>query len=589
GKLDLEILEFDLEDLLSDFASTQAFQAHDKGLEFLYSSDQNVPFLLKGDPGRLRQILTNLAGNAFKFTQEGEIHIHVSLVSTEKDEVLLRFSVKDTGIGIPEDKLGILFEEFTQADSSTTRQFGGTGLGLAISKKLSEMMGGEIGVESQEGKGSKFWFTVRFQIQTGTSRKQKTISSDLRGIRVLIVDDNATGREILRDQVSRWGMRSSESEDGPSAIRALNRAVEDGDPFELALLDMQMPVMDGETLGRMIRSDNRISGTKLIMLTSIDTRSKVSHLEKIGFSESLIKPVRYMELRNTLSRVLSKRHNQERKREKIRTTTSDEASNKNLVGMFSGTGARILLAEDNITNQQVAKSMLKKLGLKVDVASNGQEAVDILKEIPYDLVLMDVQMPVLDGLDATRKIRDPETPVRDHDIIIIAMTAHAMQGDREMCLAAGMTDYITKPITPRSLASILEKYLGTSKPKGDEKKKESEEEDLPIFDEEGFLDRLMGDIDLSKEILTDFFKDIPLRIETLKEAIENEDVQSVLHEAHSIKGAVAIAGGSTVSAVALKIEMRCKENNTSNLEPLMDELQVQFKRYSDVVKERFSL
>jgi PAS domain S-box-containing protein len=515
-KFDLETIDFDLSSLLDDFAAMLAVRAHEKGLELLCAADLNVPTLLRGDPGRLRQILTNLAGNAIKFTQTGEVAIRVSLKEEggkqgvgcgeqgsqsrghgtanisfgsekENETVLLRFSVRDTGIGIPADKICRLFEEFSQVDASTTRKYGGTGLGLAISRQLAELMGGEAGVSSEEGKGSEFWFTVLLGKQAVVEQAESLSPADLRGVRVLIVDDNATNREILTTRLTSYGMRPMEARDGLEAIRDLYQALDDNDPFRCAVIDMQMPGMDGEAVGRAIKVEKRLADTKMVMLTSMGTRGDARRFQEIGFSAYSTKPIQHRELKAVLSQVLTSRDTEPMMqsiatRHTVRETLNHLAG-REMLNLFAGRNARILLAEDNITNQQVALGILKKLGLYADAVANGVEALTALETLPYDLVLMDVQMPVMDGLEATEKIRNKEKImmndefgmmkekepeklaayssliIRHSSIPIIAMTAHAMQGDRELCLAAGMNDYITKPVSPQALVEVLDKWL----------------------------------------------------------------------------------------------------------------------------------
>ncbi len=516
-KFDLETLDFDLSSLLDDFAAMLAVRAHEKGLELLCAADLNVPTLLRGDPGRLRQILTNLAGNAIKFTQTGEVAIRVSLKEgvrnhgvevngedvesrrygtanisfaseKENETVLLRFSVRDTGIGIPADKMYRLFEEFSQVDASTTRKYGGTGLGLAISRQLAELMGGEAGVSSEEGKGSEFWFTALLGKQAVVEQAESLSPADLRGVRVLIVDDNATNREILTTRMASYGMRPMEARDGPEAIHDLYQALDDNDPFRIAVIDMQMPGMDGEAVGRAIKVEKRLAETRMVMLTSMGTRGDARRFQEIGFSAYSTKPIQHRELKAVLSQVLMNCDGTDSMTQSIATRhtareTLNHLAGREMLNLFAGRNVRILLAEDNIINQQVALGILGKLGLYADAVANGVEALTALETLPYDLVLMDVQMPVMDGFEATEKIRnnekimindefgmmkekEPEKLVayssliiRHSPIPIIAMTAHAMQGDRERCLAAGMNDYITKPVSPRSLADVLDKWL----------------------------------------------------------------------------------------------------------------------------------
>jgi signal transduction histidine kinase/CheY-like chemotaxis protein len=472
-KLDLETLDFDLTSLLDDFAATLAARTHEKGLELLCAADLDVPTLLRGDPGRLRQILTNVAGNAVKFTRAGEVAVRVSLVEEKgagfgdpgsggggyggvASTVLLRFSVRDTGIGIPQDKLSLLFDKFSQVDASTTREYGGTGLGLAISKQLVELMGGEVGVSSEEGKGSDFWFTARLGTQAEGAQAESLPPADLRDVRALIVDDNAASREILTTRLASWGMRPRDVQDGPGALQALYRALDENDPFRIAVIDMQMPGMDGEALGQTIKAEARLAATRMVMLTSLGMRGDARRFEAIGFAAYATKPIRHQELKAVLSLALMEQDGAEPTPQPIATRHTVRETLKQL---FAGRQTRILLAEDNITNQKVALGILKTLGLRADAVTNGAEAVKALETLPYDLVLMDVQMPEMDGLEATRCIRDPHSAVRNHRIPILAMTAHAMQGDRERCLEVGMDDYVAKPFSPQALAEVLDKWL----------------------------------------------------------------------------------------------------------------------------------
>ncbi len=452
GKLELETMSFSLHNLLDDVAGMMAVRAYDKGLVLGCVVAPDVPSALQGDPGRLRQILINLTGNAIKFTAQGEVVIRVSIISEMPGEVRLRFAVQDTGIGIPADKIGRLFGKFSQVDSSTTRTYGGTGLGLAISKQLTELMGGEIGVQSEDGKGSEFWFTALLVKQLKPDKASS--SANLRGARVLIVDDHAINREILLILLKSWGMRPSMATDGPSALHALAQAQGLRDPFEIAIIDSQMPGMDGESLGRAIKTDPKLAATRLMMCSSLGQIGDDKPLEKTDFDATLPKPVRRQELLEVLTAIVSGEKNVPPRV----NPTVNSVIGKNSID------ARILVAEDNVTNQQVVVGVLKKMGVTADVASNGAEAVKALETLPYDLVLMDMQMPHMDGLEATRAIRDAQSRALNRHVPIIALTAHAMQNDREQCLQAGMDDHLTKPIEVPALVSILKKWL---KPKGD--------------------------------------------------------------------------------------------------------------------------
>ncbi len=461
GKLELENLDFDLISLLDDFVATLALRAHDKSLELLCSVDEDVPNYLCGDPGRLRQILSNLAGNAIKFTEKGEVAIKVFKESSLEDSVRLRFEVCDTGIGIPSDKIKKLFKKFVQADASTTRRFGGTGLGLAISRQLSEQMGGETGVESKEHEGSKFWFTVQFRLSALKRSVYPPLLESLTDTKVLIVDDNLTGLEIMSTYMRAWGMRPFKANSGPEALQLLYNALSENDPFQMAVIDMKMPGMDGGTLGKIIKSDSRLANIQTVLLTSMGQRGDAKRFVELGFSGYLSKPVRHGELKGVLSAVMSETSQDT----SIKNTITTRHSIREKLYSFEEVEACILLAEDNPTNQQVAVGILEKMGVKADTADNGQEVLEALMSKNYDLILMDCQMPIMDGYEATQEIRKLKLLGNKCRIPIIAMTANAMQGDREKCLEAGMNDYLAKPIMPNDLAKMLKKWLVQEKSK----------------------------------------------------------------------------------------------------------------------------
>ena len=587
GKLDLEMLDFDLRALMDDFAAMQALRAYDKGLEFICVVAPDVPAYLRGDPGRLRQVLINLAGNAVKFTSKGEIVVRAGLVSETDDAAWIRFSVKDTGIGIPVDKQETMFQKFTQADASTTRKYGGTGLGLAIAKQITEIMGGEIGVVSEEGRGSELWFTTRFAKQ---AERERAIAppAEIRGVHVLAVDDNATNREVLMTQFKAWGVRSEEAPDGPTALQALYLAKDAGDPFQVAILDMQMPDMDGATLARTIKADEKLKDTRLVLYSSLGQRGDAKLMQEIGFAAYLIKPARHGEIIDCLSAVLAGTDVAEQAQSIVTYHTIREIRRG---------AVRILLAEDNITNQQVAVGILKKLGLRADAVANGAEAVKALETLPYDLVLMDMQMPEMDGIEATREIRNPQSAVRNHQIPIIAMTAHALHGDREKCIEAGMNDYLTKPIFPQALADALEKWLPREtkvsglQALGDAKDRTSvtaREQEIPVFDKAGMMVRLMDDEDLARTVVGGFLEDIPRQIEVLKGCLEAGDAPRAERQAHSIKGASANVGGAALSAVAFEMEKAGKTGNLEAVAARLPELETQFARLKATMEQQFN-
>jgi PAS domain S-box-containing protein len=578
GKLDLEILDFDLIGLLDDFAASLALRAQQKGLEMICSPDPDVPALLQGDPGRLRQILTNLTGNAIKFTHAGEVAVRVSLVSETRDRVMLRFIVQDTGIGIPEDKIALLFHKFSQVDASTTRQYGGTGLGLAISRQLVEMMGGSIGVESEPGKGSTFWFTADMGRQALTAQTRNISPADLHGIRVLIVDDNATNREILTRHMISWGMRPTDVAGGTQALTALTRGLDEEDPFQVAIIDMQMPGMDGKELGTAIQADPRLNNTRMVMLNSLGNRGDTREFAEIGFRGYLTKPAQPQELQGVLSLALAEEKHTTPQPIATRHTARDSLK------LNLDSNVHILLAEDNIINQQVALGILEKLGLHAHAVSNGLQAVQALESFCYDLVLMDVQMPEMDGLEATRHIRSPQSQVCSHDVPIIAMTALAMAGDRELCLAAGMNGYVTKPVNPVTLADELKKWLPREKTvlhgQGMNTGHKSQTCDIPnrdadtsVFDRTEFFNRVMGDQHLAKKIMAQFLSDMPKQLAAARTFLEQGRTDKAGTQLHKIKGAAANMSARHMYKTAQTMEKACKDKDTEQLTTLMNALE----------------
>ena len=460
GKLELETIDFDLRVTLESLSDVVAIKAEEKGVEFACLIDNRVPTLLRGDPGRLRQILTNLTGNAIKFVDRGEVSISVSSKGGTETRVTLLFEVKDTGIGIPKDRMDRLFKSFSQVDASTTRKYGGTGLGLTISKQLTELMGGEIGVESEEGKGSTFWFTVVLEKQAESDVKDIVAPGDIKRKNILIVDDHTVNRLVFKEYLESWGCRFDEAENGDRALSKLREAANRGDPFHIALLDMQMPGMTGETLGGKIKSDPDLSKTRLVMVTSMGQRGDAERLKQMGFAAFLTKPVKKSILFDCLRIVLGLKDNRS-KAHLSPIITSFTVEEMRAGEETTGRKLRILLAEDNIVNQKVAEIMLKKMGHSVVIANNGREAVTAFENQEFDLILMDGQMPVMDGLKATAEIRRLES--RDSKRVmhmpIIAVTANAMVGDREEFLAAGMDDYIAKPLKRKGLKEVIERCM----------------------------------------------------------------------------------------------------------------------------------
>ncbi|MCD4702352.1 MAG: response regulator [Candidatus Aegiribacteria sp.] len=451
GKLELEEIDFDLRTMLSDITRLISIQTNRKGIELLMRIDPEVPSLLKSDPGRIRQVITNLLGNAVKFTSHGEITLGVDVVRQHDEKVLLRFSVIDAGIGIDPDSLDSLFQPFIQADSSTTRKYGGTGLGLTISKQLADLLGGEIGAESTPGKGSTFWFTADVKIRKPSRGvKVSTEKEDdlLRSSKILIVYDNTSNRKVLSDMLDNLGCSYSETTTGMEALEILVNAHTEENPFTLVVLDMQLPDMDVETLGIRIKKDSRLSRLLLIIFTSAASRGDAARMSEAGFSAFLTKPATQSQFKECLLKVLIQGQDE----------TEDDARGiitKHSIAESRKENLRILLAEDNPVNRMVALKILENLGYTAHPVENGKRAIEELERNHYDLVLMDIQMPEMDGLDATRVIRDTESAVINHSIPVIAMTAHAMKGDRDKGIMAGMNDYITKPVNPEEISEKI--------------------------------------------------------------------------------------------------------------------------------------
>ena len=453
GKLELESIDMDLRDAVRDVARVLAVQAHAKGLELTMEVDAQLPEMVKGDPGRLRQVLLNLGGNAVKFTSQGEVSLDVKVLQSDDSGTLVRCEVRDTGVGIPADRISALFQPFMQVDASTTRRFGGTGLGLSIVRKLVELMHGEVGLESQENVGSKFWFTARFLPASSVGPTfHRVTPSELQGRRVLVVDDNATNRKLLAIQLEQCGMQPVLASSATEALGILEQAYREGEPFEIALLDHDMPDCNGADLGRRVNSDEDLKNTRLVLLTSSGLRGDALRFAKIGFAGYLLKPVAESDLIDCLLVVLGG------EAKDWHTQTQPIVTRHELRVLRKRVESRrLLLAEDVLVNQKVASRALEKLGYEVEVVNNGKEAVAAWETGKYDLILMDCQMPEMDGYEATREIRRREGP--NQHIPIVALTAHAMKGADEECKAAGMDEHLTKPIDREALDRCLRRYL----------------------------------------------------------------------------------------------------------------------------------
>jgi PAS domain S-box-containing protein len=564
NRLELEILYFDLDAALAESIEMLAVRAQEKGLELTYMIKPDVPLLLKGDPARLRQCIVNLVGNSIKFTEHGEINVVVSLDAVAGDTVTLSFAVKDTGIGIPEELQGKLFHAFSQVDSSSTRKYQGTGLGLAITRHIVEKMGGEIHVESREGKGSVFTFTAQMILADADSSGADDKKELLKGIKVLVVDDNLTNRIIVTTYLKSWGCSVISAYNGTEAIDQMVRAVRRNDAFNVVLLDMLMPDSDGLDVARKIRNTPDAGTVHVIIMSSLNHLEDINNPDKIDFIDDyLTKPLRPSKLLSTLTSVIS--GGVDRADAFGKAVEEPRSFRKK-------NNALILIVEDNPVNQKVATVMVQKLGYRADVAANGREAIDALGLIPYDLVLMDCLMPEMDGYTATGKIRNGASGARNKDIPIIAMTAGAMEGDREKCLKAGMNDYISKPVQVTRLKNSLQHWLknvtnaGQNREKSDTTGKKTDD---VIFDDTEYMKRLMNDRTMGQEILEAFMQDIPVQVVKLKEFVSIGDIQGARIQAHSIKGAAANVAARSLSSLALKMENFAKASSLEDVKTLM--------------------
>ncbi|MBI2927326.1 MAG: response regulator [Verrucomicrobia bacterium] len=584
GKLAFETLNFDLQDVVESTLELLAQQAHDKQIELSGLIPPGLPTRLRGDPGRLRQVLSNLVGNAIKFTAQGEVSVSIALARETDTDADLRFEVKDTGIGIAPEAQPRLFQPFTQADGSTTRKYGGTGLGLAICRQLVELMHGAIGVESQPGNGSTFWFTVRLEKQPASHDADASPRAIPARARVLIVDDNATNRKILSAYLGAWRIEHAAAAGAREALAELRRAANTGQRYDLVLLDMSMPEIDGLTLAWSIKADPALAATRMIMLTSLG-RQADEELRAAGVAASLVKPVKQSLLFDCLTSVLN----------------ADEASPVVVARQpmaRNGQPAsitprprkplRILIAEDNAVNQKVALRQLEKLGYTADLVANGLEVIEAAQRIAYDVILMDCQMPELDGYETSVYLRQqgcadaPEDRGRPR-LHIVAMTANAMQGDRDRCLAAGMDDYISKPVEVEELQAALERALAT---RGERPARSSDTAHVVNPRALANLRELggPGQTDPLTEFIDIFLEDTPMNLERLRAALGQRDANGVARAAHALKGSSANLGAEGVMTLCAELETLADRGHLEPAEPLVTAIEEQFQRVKAVLE-----
>ncbi len=642
GRLELELTLFDPRELVEETAAVLAGRAHEKGLELISDLPPRLPEGVWGDPMRLRQILVNLVGNAIKFTERGEIVIALRVLAQDPAATHLRFEVRDTGIGIAPELQTKIFESFTQADGSTTRRYGGTGLGLAISRRLVQLMGGEIDVESTPGAGSRFWFSVRLQTLAAEKPEPPSARRELRGLRVLLVDDNATNREILHYQVTAWGMSNDMAENGHQALARLRAAVQQGHRYDLAILDMQMPEMDGLELARRIRADPTLAALKLVLLTSGGSDTQAEKAARSLVQASLHKPIRQAELYKALCRLPNLTVDAVSQRPALPATHPPR---------FAG---RILVAEDNPVNQAMALAVLDVMGCQAEVAADGQEAVEAVARTGYDLILMDCQMPVLDGFAATAAIRRWEQAQGRPRLPIVALTANVIKGFRELCLAAGMDDYLSKPFEQEQLAALLERWLPpasaliqtSTAPKavarasgseaaapveptpaaapevtvhsplpqageglgvraavskadpltltlspmhgGEGTKRLLPEQTASLLDERALAQiralQRSGAPDLLGKIIGLYLDSSPKLLQQVRDAVAGQNGEALRQAAHSLKSSSANLGATQLAAACKELEQRGRENNMQGVAKLLNEMEALYPRVCQALR-----
>lgn len=564
-KLELENICFDIRSTIEDVAETIALKAQQKKLEFACRIDPNLSTPVLGDPGRLRQVLINLAGNAIKFTDSGEVSISAGIISEQAENIEVKFEISDTGIGIPAEKQSLLFNAFEQADQSISRRFGGTGLGLAISRSLVSLMGGQIGMQSQQNQGTTFWFSLKFSRHLKLQETETELNQKLFNKHVLIVDNHETARNALIEMLNFWHIRYEEATSAKDGIAQMKRAVKAKDAFDLVIVDYDLPEVNGHDFARDVSNSPELKNSSLALMTTIPDRKEIGSLAISGFSAYLLKPVKQVDLKNCLISLLT-----DITPETVVVSINEKPKTVNTAG------AKILLAEDNLTNQQVASILLAKLGYSSDCVSNGQEAVEAMERENYDLILMDIQMPVLDGFAATRKIREK---FGQHGPIIIAMTAHALPSYRNDCIKAGMNDFLTKPIEPQKLEKMMSRWLNSGEATDSDQNQIQPaipQYDERVFDLDALLAKLYGDKTMVKLIMKTFIEDMENQLIQLHLHIDNDELELAKSTAHKIKGAAANVCAGKMSQTAMVLQNMMPRQQQEN-----------FKSHARLISQQF--
>ncbi|MEW4487621.1 response regulator [Thalassoglobus sp. JC818] len=574
GHLELDRRSFDLHQSIGNTLRSLALRAHAKGIELAYSIDPKIPMALIGDVGRLRQVIVNLVGNAIKFTSEGEVVLTIEAVESTQDLITLQISVRDTGIGIPEDKQALVFDEFQQADSSTTRTYGGTGLGLAISSRLVQLMNGEISVQSEAGSGSTFTFSAQLEIDHAEDSNVQPDVSEIEGARILIVDDNATNRRILTQMLSNWGVQPEAVHSAKAAFEALRQAAETSRPIQAVLLDVNMPEASGFDFAEWVRKEVQFQTLPLLMLTSGGRPGDTERRRELNISAKMMKPVKQSEVFEEIVRALGVQP----------SAGMNEVEEASLdVDQFKG--CRVLLAEDNLVNQKLAVGILNKLNCEVTVAETGIEAIDKWQKAEFDVILMDIQMPDLDGLQATQQIRALEA--EDKHLPIIAMTAHAMSGDREKCLAAGMDDYLSKPVRVGELREKLSSIMNSSNGSSSTSTPDAGspvEDPWKNYDWSVALENVAGDLELLETVLDAFLAEYPPLLEGIRTSIENEEFDRLSKNAHTLKGTLLSIGALAPAETLLSLEECAKNEDSNRAQTLNHQLRSEFEKLIPILK-----